>query len=144
MIECYAYDFSHQPLCLQFFIKILLYYFKNNPLNFSTFHSDLSLFSLRLSLCLDLDNHHCQAAEQISYYHILRCVNTSVVLGPGDLLLSGDGLALPTVNPVTVTAVKPGETDEKRMPTTFTGNFILYFYNLVDIPGCYQLSYPDD
>jgi hypothetical protein len=65
-------------------------------------------------------------------------------LGPGDLLLSGDGLALPTVNPVTVTAVKPGETDEKRMPTTFTGNFILYFYNLVDIPGCYQLSYPDD
>lgn len=135
VINLYVYNFS-----------LKYYYIISKIILLISPHSTAICLSFLCAylMCLDLDNHHCQAAEQISYYHILRCVNTSVVLGPGDLLLSGDGLALPTVNPVTVTAVKPGETDEKRMPTTFTGNFILYFYNLVDIPGCYQLSYPDD
>jgi hypothetical protein len=75
VINLYVYNFS-----------LKYYYIISKIILLISPHSTaISLFSLRLSLCLDLDNHHCQAAEQISYYHILRCVNTSVVLGPGDL-----------------------------------------------------------
>lgn len=51
----YDRDFSHQPLCLQFFIKILLYYFKNNPLNFLHIpQRSVSLFSALILCALTL------------------------------------------------------------------------------------------